>query len=91
VSVKGQAAWSAKSRLTAAPERLRDIVLQKVKRNLIREAVEHFVADFASKELELACPGVSARMIRHVLREMQAEGKVRRLGERRTAKWRRVS
>lgn len=59
------------------------------KRNLIREAIEHFVSEFTTKELELACPGVSREMMRVVLREMQAEGLVERLGERRGAKWRR--
>ncbi|MBM4093485.1 MAG: Fic family protein [Planctomycetes bacterium] len=60
------------------------------KRNLIREAVEHFVADFTSKELELACPMVSREMIRVVLREMQAEGKVEKIGEGRGARWKRI-
>jgi Fic family protein len=60
------------------------------KRNLIREAVGHFVADFSSKELELACPMVSRDMIRLVLREMQAEGKVEKIGEGRGARWKRI-
>jgi Fic family protein len=57
------------------------------KRNLIREAAEHFIADFTSKELELACPMVSREMIRVVLREMQAEGKIEKVGEGRAARW----
>lgn len=60
------------------------------KRNLVREAVEHFVADFTSKELELACATVSREMIRVVLREMQAEGRVEKIGEGRGARWRRM-
>ena len=59
------------------------------KRNLIRDAVEHFVSEFTAKELALACPGVSREMIRVVLREMQDEGVVERIGERRGTKWRR--
>jgi Fic family protein len=60
------------------------------KRNLIREAAEHFVADFTSKELELACPTVSREMIRVVLREMQAEGKAEKIGVGRGARWKRI-
>jgi len=60
------------------------------KRNLIREAADHFVADFTSKELELACPMVSREMIRVVLREMQAEGRVEKIGEGRGARWKRI-
>ena len=47
------------------------------KRNMIREAVDHFVAEFTSKELELACPIVSREMIRVVLRELQARERSR--------------
>jgi len=60
------------------------------KRNLIREAVEHFVAEFTSKELELACPMVSREMIRVVLREMQAEGRVEKVGEGKGSRWKRI-
>jgi Fic family protein len=60
------------------------------KRSLVREAVEHFVADFTSKELELACPMVGREMIRVVLREMQAEGKVQKIGKGRGVRWKRI-
>ena len=60
------------------------------KRNLIREAADHFLANFTSKELELACPMVSREMIRVVLREMQPEGKVEKIGEGRGARWKRI-
>lgn len=60
------------------------------KQALVRDTVSHLLGEFTTSSLEKACPGVSPQMIRHVLREMQAEGKVERVGERRGSKWRRV-
>jgi hypothetical protein len=48
------------------------------------------VAEFTSKELELACPMVSREMIRVVLREMQAEGRVEKVGEGKGSRWKRI-
>lgn len=60
------------------------------KQALVRDTVSHLLGEFTTSSLEKACPGVSPQMIRHVLREMQSEGKVERIGERRGSKWRRI-
>jgi Fic family protein len=60
------------------------------KQAMVRDTVLHLLGEFTSKDLETACPSVSREMIRHVLREMQSEGKVERVGERRGSRWRRL-
>jgi Fic family protein len=60
------------------------------KRAMVRDAVEHFVAEFTIKELELACPTVGRGTVRLVLNEMRDQGLVECLGKGRWAKWRRI-
>jgi Fic family protein len=60
------------------------------KQAMVRDTVMHLLGEFTTSSLEKACPGVSPQMIRHVLREMQAEGIVERVGERRGSKWKRI-
>lgn len=54
---------------------------------LIEGAVERRMRPFAISEIENDCPGVSRDMIRHVLRRMRDEGRVRVHGRGRGAKW----
>ena len=54
---------------------------------VIEAAVDRRMKPFAISELELDCPGVSRDMIRHVLRRLRDEGKVRVEGRGRGAKW----
>jgi DNA-binding HxlR family transcriptional regulator len=60
------------------------------KQAMVRDTVMHLLGEFTTKELDAACPTVSREMTRYVLREMQAEGTVERVGERRGSKWRRI-
>lgn len=39
-------------------------------------AIEQLVGEFSVAQLEMRCPGVSRDMVRRVLREQQAAGKV---------------
>lgn len=50
-------------------------------------AVERKVGAFAISDIEKDCPGISRDMIRHVLRKMRDEGKIRPTGIGRNAKW----
>lgn len=54
---------------------------------LIEAAVERRVRPFAISELEDDCPGVSRDMIRHVLRRLRDEGRVKVSGRGRGARW----
>ncbi len=54
---------------------------------LIEAAVERRIRPFAISELEDDCPGVSRDMIRHVLRRLRDEGRVKVSGRGRGARW----
>jgi Fic family protein len=51
-------------------------------------AIEQFAGEFSVAQLELRCPGVSRDMVRRVLREQQAAGKIECHGRGPAAKWR---
>jgi Fic family protein len=61
------------------------------KTELVREAVMRRAAPFSISEIEAECPGVSRDMVRHVLRQIRAEGLIRVRGAGRGAKWFRAS
>lgn len=65
--------------------------LQGSKTDQVRAAVMRRVGAFGMTDIEHDCPGVSRDMVRHVLRQMRAEGLVRVEGQGRGAKWRRGS
>lgn len=50
--------------------------------------IEQFSGDFSVAQLALRCPGVSRDMVRRVLREQQAAGRIECLGRGPAAKWR---
>jgi Fic family protein len=56
---------------------------------LVEQAIEQAADEFGITDLECACPGVSRDMIRHLLRDLKAEGRIECLGRGPGAKWRR--
>jgi Fic family protein len=64
--------------------------LKGSKTDQIRAAVARRIGPFGIAEIEYDAPGVSRDMVRHVLRQMRAEGLVKVEGVGRGAKWRAV-
>jgi Fic family protein len=62
--------------------------LQGSKTDQIRAAVARRVGAFGIADIERDTPGVSRDMVRHVLRQMRAEGRLKVEGLGRGAKWR---
>jgi Fic family protein len=60
------------------------------KRALVAGAIERTTGSFSVADLLRECPGVSVDMIRRVLKELKAGGKVQCLGRGRSALWRRA-
>ena len=58
------------------------------KTDMIRNAIEGFIADFSITDVEKACPKVSRDMIRHVLGQLRETGVIIPIGKGRGAKWR---
>jgi len=58
------------------------------KTELVEHAIESTVGEFGITDLERACPGVSRDMIRLLLRDLKATGKIECLGRGPGAKWR---
>ncbi len=56
----------------------------------IELAVGRKVGPFAISDIENDCPGISRELIRHVLRKLRDEGKIRSTGVGRGAKWMKV-
>ena len=64
--------------------------LKGSKTDQVRAAVARTLGPFGIADLEHDCPGVSRDMVRHVLRQMRAEGLVHVEGRGRGAKWQAV-
>jgi len=62
--------------------------LKGSKTEQVQAAVARRLGPFGIADLEHDCPGVSRDMVRHVLRQMRAEGRVQVEGHGRGAKWR---
>jgi hypothetical protein len=62
--------------------------LQGSKTDQVRAAVGRRLGAFGIADIEHDCPGVSRDMVRHVLRQMRSEGRLRVEGRGRGAKWR---
>lgn len=62
--------------------------LKGSKTDQVRAAVVRRLGAFGIADIEHDCPGVSRDMVRHVLRQMRAEGFVQVEGRGRGAKWR---
>lgn len=60
------------------------------KTDMVLNAIDGFIADFALSDLENACPTVSRDWIRALLQKLRKEGKVEALGKGRYARWRKV-
>jgi hypothetical protein len=58
------------------------------KPSLVEHAVETIAGEFGLADLERLCPGVSRDMIRLLLRDLKAAGRVECLGRGPGAKWR---
>ncbi len=56
----------------------------------IELAIKRKVGPFAISDIENDCPGISRDLIRHVLRKLRDDGKIRSTGVGRGAKWVRV-
>jgi len=65
--------------------------LKGSKTEQVRAAVARRLGPFGIVEIERDCPGVSRDMVRHVLRQMRAEGLVQVEGRGRGARWHRRS
>lgn len=65
--------------------------LKGSKGDQVRAAVTRRIGAFGIADLEQDCPGVSRDMVRHVLRQMRAEGRVQVEGRGPGAKWRAVA
>jgi Fic family protein len=61
------------------------------KRATVTRAIERAHGDFTVAEIQRECPGVSLDMIRHVLKELRAQGAIESLGRGRAARWRRTN
>src|SRR5439155_18692497 len=59
------------------------------KTELIGHAIETTTGEFGITDIERACTGVSRDMIRHLLRDFKAEGRIECLGRGPGVKWRR--
>lgn len=57
------------------------------KTDFVRQAVERRIKPFAISDIENDCPGVSRDMVRVVLRQLKAEGRIELQGKGRGAKW----
>jgi hypothetical protein len=60
------------------------------KTDMVLNAIDEFIADFALSDLENSCPNVSRDWIRALLQKLRTEGKVEALGKGRYARWRKV-
>jgi Fic family protein len=58
------------------------------KTQIVTQAIERQIGEFAISEIERECPGVSRPMIRVILENLRAKGKVEVLGTGRSARWR---
>ena len=58
------------------------------KTDQVISAIDQFAGEFSVAQLELRCPGVSRDMVRRVLREQQAAGKIECQGRGPAARWR---
>ena len=59
-----------------------------VKTEIIEAAVNKQFGEFGISDIERACPNVSRPMIRVVLEDLRAKGKIEVLGTGRSAHWR---
>lgn len=64
--------------------------LEGSKTDQVRAAVVRRLGPFGIADIAHDCPGVSRDMVRHVLRQMRAEGRIQVEGRGRGAKWRAV-
>jgi Fic family protein len=58
------------------------------KTQIVTQVIERQSGEFAISEIQRECPGVSRPMIRVILEELRAKGKVEVLGTGRSARWR---
>ena len=58
------------------------------KTDQVLSAIEQFAGEFTVARLELRCPGVSRDMVRRVLREQKAAGRIECHGRGPAARWR---
>ncbi len=57
------------------------------KKSMVSDAIAALTGEFSVAELQRKCPGVGIDMIRKVLKDIQAQGKIVCLGRGRSAKW----
>lgn len=72
----------------AFEERVGNVTSSKgIKRDRIKEAIEHFVGDFTIADIEKTCPGISRPTIYRVLKELKEAGLIAPLEVGRNARW----
>lgn len=65
----------------------RTVSSRGAKTELIQSAIDHKTAPFLISQLQIDCPGVSIDMIRRVLKQFRAAGRVECLGRGQKAQW----
>jgi len=60
------------------------------KTELITSAVLRAIGSFRAADIQKECPGVSMDMIRRVLKDMKASGKIKCLGRGQSARWQKI-
>lgn len=61
------------------------------KTNLVLDAINNVGGEFSVAELQRKCPGVSVDLIRRILKQLQADHKVKCQGRGQKAKWRKMN
>lgn len=64
--------------------------IRGAKSEIITQAIESQIGEFAVSDIEKLCPGVSRDMVRVVFRQLQKEGKIKCLGKGQSARWKRM-
>lgn len=64
--------------------------IRGAKSEIIAQAIESQIGEFAVSDIEKLCPGVSRDMVRVVFRQLQKEGKIKCLGKGQSARWKRM-
>jgi len=61
------------------------------KTGLVIRAVESFSGNFSVADILKKCPGVSIDMVRRVLKNLRADGRVECLGRGKNARWKKIT
>jgi Fic family protein len=83
--------WILKTAYTEFERRVGEVKAPRgEKTDGVVRAIDRIPGEFSVARLQQECPGVSVDMIRHVLKDLRAQGKVECLGRGPAAMWRRT-